>query len=60
MWRPFWALKARKLPPWILIFGLAGRDLLPEEKVEFLEKDINDIAQQFGLRLESAIPGAQS
>lgn len=50
----------KELPPWILIFGLAGRDLLPEEKVEFLEKDIGDIAQQFGLRLESAIPGARA
>ena len=50
----------KELPPWILIFGLAGRDLLPEEKVEFLEKDIGDIAQQFGVRLESAIPGARA
>jgi len=48
-----------ELPPWILIFGLAGRDLLPQEKVEYLEKDISDIAQQFGVRLESAIPGAR-
>jgi FAD/FMN-containing dehydrogenase len=49
-----------ELPPWVLIFGLAGRDILPEEKVAFLEKDIGDIAQQFGLRLESAIPGAKA
>jgi len=49
----------KELPPWVLIFGLAGRDLLPEEKVEFLEKDIGDIAQQFSVRLESAIPGAR-
>jgi FAD/FMN-containing dehydrogenase len=48
----------KELPPWILIFGLAGRDILPEEKVEFREKDIGDIAQQCGVRLESAIPGA--
>jgi FAD/FMN-containing dehydrogenase len=47
-----------ELPPWILIFSLAGRDIMPEEKVEFLKKDIGDIAQQFGVRLESAIPGA--
>jgi FAD/FMN-containing dehydrogenase len=50
----------QKLPPWILIFGLAGRDILPQEKVAFLEKDIDDIAQQFGVRLESAIPGARA
>jgi len=48
-----------ELPPWILIFRLAGRDIMPEEKVEFLEKDIGDIAQQCGVRLESAIPGAR-
>lgn len=47
-----------ELPPWILILGLAGRDVMPEEKVEFLEKDIGDIAQQFDVSLESAIPGA--
>jgi FAD/FMN-containing dehydrogenase len=50
----------KELPPWVLIFGLAGRDLLPEEKVAFLEKDISDIAQQFGLRLETAVPGAKA
>jgi FAD/FMN-containing dehydrogenase len=47
-----------EFPPWILILGLTGRDIMPEEKVEFQEKDIGDIAQQFGVRLESAIPGA--
>ena len=46
------------LPPWTLILGLAGRGILPEEKVAFLEKDIGEIAQQCGVRLEAAIPGA--
>ena len=45
-------------PPWILILGLTGRDILPEEKVACREKDIRDIAQQFDVSLESAIPGA--
>jgi len=49
----------KELPPWILIFGLAGRDLLPEEKVEFLERDILDIALQCGVHPESSIPGAR-
>ena len=39
--------------------GIAGRDRLPKERVEFQEKDINDIAQKFGLRLVPAIPGAR-
>ncbi len=48
------------LPPWVLILGLTGRDLLPEERVAFLEKDISDIAGQCGVRLESSLPGVQS
>jgi FAD/FMN-containing dehydrogenase len=47
----------KKLPPWTLIFSLTGRDILPEERVAFLEKDIGEIAQQYGVRLESAVPG---
>ena len=46
------------LPPWVLILGLTGRDIMPEERVAFLGKDIGDIAQQCGVRPESAIPGA--
>jgi FAD/FMN-containing dehydrogenase len=48
----------KELPPWTLVLGLTGRDILAEERVEFLEKDIADIAQQFNLRLETEIPGA--
>jgi hypothetical protein len=46
------------LPPWVIIIGVAGRDRLPAERVEFQEKDISDITQQFGLRLVPAIPEA--
>ncbi len=45
-------------PPWVLILGIAGRDIMHEEKIEFLEKDIRDTANQFGVPIESAIPGA--
>ncbi len=48
----------KELPPWTLVLGLTGRDIMAQEKVDFLEKDIGDIAQQLGVRLESAIPGA--
>jgi FAD/FMN-containing dehydrogenase len=51
---------ADELPLWVLILGVCGRDILPEEKVEFLEKDIADIAQQFGLRLLSSVPGVSN
>jgi len=47
-----------KLPPWVIIIGIAGRDKLPEERVEYQEKDIRDIANQFNLQLLSVIPGA--
>ena len=46
-----------KLPPWVILVGVAGRNMLPKERVEFQQKDITDIAQQFGLQLMPAIPG---
>jgi FAD/FMN-containing dehydrogenase len=49
---------AERLPPWVLLVGVAGRDILPRERVEFQEKDITEIAQQLGLQLVSAVPGA--
>lgn len=48
-----------ELPPWVIIIGVAGRDILPEERVKVQEKDISEIAQQFGLHLTSAIPGVR-
>lgn len=46
-----------RLPPWVVIMGTAGRDLFPEEKVDFQEKDTRDIVQQAGLRLLPAVSG---
>lgn len=48
-----------ELPKWVIIVGVAGRDRLPRERVEFQEEDISDIAQQFGVQLVSAILGAR-
>jgi FAD/FMN-containing dehydrogenase len=50
------ALK-NKLPPWVIVMGIAGRDLFPEEKVDFQEKDTREIVQQFGLELLPAVSG---
>lgn len=47
-----------ELPPWAVLVGIAGRNMLPKERVEFQEKDIRDIAQRFGLELVPAIHGA--
>jgi FAD/FMN-containing dehydrogenase len=47
----------RMLPPWLIILGIAGRDLFPEENVEFQEKDAGDIVQQSGLKLLPEVSG---
>jgi FAD/FMN-containing dehydrogenase len=47
-----------QLPPWAVIISIAGREELPEERVEFQQKDISEIAQQFGLELITALPAA--
>ncbi|HCM28573.1 MAG: hypothetical protein A2Z99_19600 [Treponema sp. GWB1_62_6] len=52
------ALKA-ELPNWVALVGIAGRELLPEERVQYQEADISEIAQQFGLKLVPAVPGAK-
>jgi FAD/FMN-containing dehydrogenase len=49
-----------KLPPWVIIMGIAGRDLFPEAKVDFQEKDTRNIGQQFGLELLPAVSGISS
>jgi FAD/FMN-containing dehydrogenase len=47
-------LKA-SLPPWTVIAGIAGGQILPGERVEAQENDIRDIAGQFKLRMEQEI-----
>jgi len=49
-----------KLPPWVIIMGIAGRALFPEAKVDFQEKDTRNIVQQFGLELLPAVSGISS
>jgi FAD/FMN-containing dehydrogenase len=49
---------AARLPRWALLVGIAGRERLPEEKVEYQEKDIAEMAQRYGLQLLPAVPGA--
>ncbi len=49
-----------ELPPWVALVGIAGRSILPGERVAYQEKDISGIAQQFGLKLLPAVPGAGS
>ncbi len=49
-----------ELPAWVVMVGIAGRDRLPRERLNFQEKDISEIAQQFGLKLLQEIPGARN
>ena len=43
------------LPPWTVVVGITGGQILPREKVEAQENDIQDIAQNFGLKMVPAI-----
>ncbi len=52
------ALK-KEIPPWIVIVGIAGREELPEERVEFQKQDISEIAEKSGLELMPSVPGAR-
>jgi FAD/FMN-containing dehydrogenase len=47
------------LPPWVLIVCVAGYERLPQERVDYQEKDIMDTAQSFGVTPVTAIDGIQ-
>lgn len=47
----------KNLPLWTLIIGIAGRDRLPQKRVEYQESDILEIAQQVGVKSSGEIPG---
>lgn len=47
------------LPPWVLIVCVAGYERLPQERVEYQEKDVMDTAQRFGVTPVTAIDGVQ-
>jgi FAD/FMN-containing dehydrogenase len=49
---------AEKLPRWILMVGIAGRDRLPWERVDYQQKDISAMAEKHGLQLLPEVPGA--
>ncbi len=48
------------LPPWILILGIDGAGLLPQEKVSYQIDESLEVAQSCGLELKTAIPGARA
>ncbi len=52
--------RAMELPPWSVMVTIAGRERLTRERVDFQEKDISDIAQDFGLKMIPEIDGARN
>lgn len=48
-----------QLPPWALLIGIAGREFLPQERIEFQQQDIAELVGRYGLKLMSAVPGAE-
>jgi FAD/FMN-containing dehydrogenase len=46
-----------QLPPWMAVVGIAGREILPEERVAAQEADISEIAQNCGLKMPEAVGG---
>jgi FAD/FMN-containing dehydrogenase len=45
------------LPAWVVVIGLAGTALFPEERIAVQEKDLKDLAQSFGLELKASLAG---
>jgi FAD/FMN-containing dehydrogenase len=51
---------AEVLPEWLLLVGVAGRSVLPAERVAYQEKDIAALALKNGLQPVHEIPGAKA
>ncbi|MBN2025634.1 MAG: FAD-binding oxidoreductase [Actinobacteria bacterium] len=46
------------LPRWVLFYCLAGYDIFPEERIEYQQKDISDIAKVLGVTPTSEAVGS--
>jgi len=49
-----------KLPPWVMFVSCEGYGPLPEEKVQYLEADLKELAESYGLKSETAIGGVKA
>ena len=49
-----------ELPTWTLVLGLAGREHFAAERVAVQKKDAAALAGEFGLTLQTAVPGAST
>lgn len=46
--------------PYTLIYGISGYEVLPEERVDYLERDLAEIAQAAGVEARREIPGCSA
>ncbi len=44
-----------QLPPWILFFCIAGYECLPEERMEYQEDDVAEIAKNLGVPIQETL-----
>ncbi len=51
---------SEKLPPWVMFVSCEGYGPLPEEKVQYLEADLKDLAGSYGLKIEAAVGGVKA
>lgn len=49
-----------ELPPWVALVGVAGRVMLEEMKAKQQELDIDELAQQYGLKMMQVLPGLKA
>jgi FAD/FMN-containing dehydrogenase len=49
-----------KLPPWVMFVSCEGYGPLPEEKVQYLEADLKELAGSYGLKTETAVGGVKA
>ncbi len=45
------------LPPWILVLNLTASGMLPEDQMDYQEKDLQEIAQERGLEVRTSVGG---
>lgn len=50
----------KKLPPWLMFVSCEGYGPLPDEKVMYLEADLEELVNLFGLKKETAIGGVKA
>jgi FAD/FMN-containing dehydrogenase len=54
------AALSEKLPPWVMFVSCEGYGPLPEEKVQYLEADLKELAGSFGLKIQTAFGGVKA